>query len=109
LALATSVLARGQFSDFLDYAQVDSSQDHGRMQITRRHVHSRTIRLRVSGGAIFFDRPAVHFDDGTSQDPMASGRISSGKGNCIINLLGQRSIESVGRWYYEEPRGTIRE
>ena len=55
----------------------------------------------------FFDRVAVHFDDGTSQDPMASGRISSGEGNCIINLLGQRSIESVGRWYYEEPRGTI--
>jgi hypothetical protein len=62
-----------------------------------------------AAGLFFFDRPAVHFDDGTSQDPMASGRISSGEGNCIINLLGQRSIESVGRWYYEEPRGTIRE
>jgi hypothetical protein len=40
---------------------------------------------------------------------MASGRISSGEANCIINLLGQRSLESVERWYYEEPRGTIQE
>jgi hypothetical protein len=38
-AFATSLFARGQFWDFMGYTQVDSSQDHGRIQITRRDVH----------------------------------------------------------------------
>jgi hypothetical protein len=105
LAFATSLVARGQFWNFLGYTQVDSSQDHGRIQITRRDVHFRTIQLRVSGEAIFFDRLVVHFDDGTSQELMVSGRISPGGRNYIIDLLGERSLESVELWYYKEPRG----
>jgi hypothetical protein len=105
LAFATSLLARGQFWDFLGYTQVDSSQDHGRIQITRRDGHFRTIQLRVSGEAIFFDRLVVHFDDGTSQERMVSDRISPGGRNYVIDLLGERSLESIELWYYKEPRG----
>ena len=104
LALATSLFARGQFCDFLGYTQVDSSQDHGRIQITRRAAQFRTIQLRVSGEAIFLDRLVVHFDDGTSQELMVSDRILPGARNFVIDLLGERSLECVELWYYKEPR-----
>ena len=102
LAFATSLFARGQFWDFLGYMQIDCTQDHGRIQITRRDVHFRTIQLRVSGDAVFFDRLVVHFDDGTSQELMVSDRISPGGRD--YDLLGERSLESVELWYYKEPR-----
>jgi len=102
-AVATSLFARGQFWDFLGYTQIDISQDHGRIQITRRDVHFRTIQLRVSGETIFFDRLVVHFDDGTSRELMVCDRISPGGRNYVIDLLGERSLESVELWYYKEP------
>ena len=105
LAFAISLFARGQFWDLLGNAQVDSRQDHGRIQITRRNVHFRTIQLRVSGEAIFFDRLVVHFDDGTSQELTVSGRISPGGRDYVIDLLGERSLQSVELWYYKEPWG----
>ena len=105
LAFATSLFARGQFWDFLGYTQVERGQDHGRIQITRRDVHSRMIQLRVSGEAIFFDRLVVHFDDGTSRELMVSDRISPGGRNYVIDLLGERSLQSVELWYYKEPWG----
>jgi hypothetical protein len=105
LVCATSLFARGQFWDFLGYTQVDSSQDHGRILITRHDVHSRTIQLRVSGEAIFFDRLVVHFDDGTFQELIVSDRILPGTRNYAINLLGERSLESVELWYYKESWG----
>ena len=105
LAFATSLLARGQFWDFLGYTQVDSSQDHGRIQITRRDGHFRTIQLRVSGEAIFFDRLVVHFEDGTSQKLIVSDRISPGGRNYVIDLLGERSLETDELWYYKEAWG----
>jgi len=104
-AFATSLSASGQFWDFLGYTQVDSSQDHGRIQITRRDVHFRTIQLRVSGEAIFFDRLVIHFDDGTAQKLIVSDRISPGGRNYVIDLLGERSLETVELWYYKEAWG----
>jgi hypothetical protein len=103
LAFATCLFARGQFWDFLGDTQVDSSQDHSRIQITRRDAHSRTIQLRVSGEAIFFDRLVFYFDDGTSQELIVSDRILPGTRNYV--LLGERSLESVELWYYKEPWG----
>jgi hypothetical protein len=105
LALATSGFARGQFWDFLGCTQVDSSRDHGWIQITRRDVHSPTIQLRFSGEAIFFDRLVVHFDDGTSQVLIVNERISPGTRNYVIDSHGERSLENVELWYYKEPRG----
>jgi hypothetical protein len=105
LAFATSLFARGQFWDFLGNARVDGSQNHGQIQITRRDIHFRTIQLRVSGEAIFFDRLVVHFNDGASQEMIVSGRISPGGNNFVIDLLGERSLQSVELWYYKEPWG----
>ena len=105
LVFAASLFARGQFWDFLGYTQIDGRQDHSRIQITRRDVHSRTIQLRVSGEAIFFDRLVVHFDDGTSQKLIVGDRISPGGRNYVIDLLGERSLETVELWYYKEAWG----
>jgi hypothetical protein len=101
-ACATSVLARGQFWDFLGYTQIDSRENHSRIQITRRDVHFRAIQLRVSGDPIFFDRLVVHFDDGASQELMVSDRISPGGRNYVIDLLNERTLETVELWYYKE-------
>jgi hypothetical protein len=52
-AFAVSLSARGLFWDFLGYTRIDRSQDHSRIQITRRNVSFCTIQLRVSGEAFF--------------------------------------------------------
>ena len=103
LVLAPSLHARGQFWDFLGSAQVDGSQDHGRIQIARRDQAFRSIQLRVSGEAIFFDRLVVHFVDGTSQELVVSDRILPGTRNFV--LLRERFLESIELWYYKEPWG----
>ena len=103
LSFATSLFARGQVWDFLGDTQVDSSRDHGWIQVTRRDVHSGMIQLRVSGEAIFFDRLVVHFVDGTSQELVVSDRILPGTRNFV--LLRERSLESMELWYYKETWG----
>jgi hypothetical protein len=103
LVFATPLFAGGRFWDFLGYTQVDSSKDHGSIQITRHDIHFHTIQLRVSGEAIFFDRLIVHFADGTLQELMVSEQISPGERN--YDLLDGRFLESVELWYYKEPRG----
>jgi hypothetical protein len=104
LALATSLHARGQFWDFLGATQVDGGRDNGRIQIARRDRVFRTIQLRVSGEAIFFDRLVVHFGDGTSQETVIGGRLLGGS-NYVIDLPGERALESVELWYFKEPWG----
>jgi hypothetical protein len=104
LVFATSIFARGQYWDFLGCTQVDNSRDHGWIQITRRDVHSRTIQLRVSGEAIFFDRLVVHFVDGTSQELVVGDRIlPAGTRNFV--LPRERFLESIELWYYKETWG----
>jgi hypothetical protein len=105
LAFAVSLSARGLFWDFLGSTQIDRSQDHGRIQMTRHDVAFRRIQLRVSGEAIFFDRLVIHLDHGTSQEVFVSERILPGGKNYVINLLGGRSVENVELWYYREPWG----
>ena len=103
LSFAASLFARGQVWDFLGDTQVDSSRDHGWIQVTRRDVHARTIQLRVSGEAVFFDRLVVHFVGGTSQELVVSDRILPGTRNFV--LLRECSLESMELWYYKETWG----
>lgn len=72
ISLCYLLVARGQFFDFLGRVQVDRSQDHGRIQITRRDLHFRMIQLRVSVETISLDRLVVHFGGATSQELMVS-------------------------------------
>ena len=105
LALALSLSARGQFWDFLGSTQIDTSKDHSRIEIKRRHAGFSTIQLRVSGQAIFFDRLVIHFDDGTSQEVRVGDRILPGGNNYAIDFFGERFVETVELWYYKEPWG----
>jgi hypothetical protein len=105
LTFATSLLARGQTWAFLGYTLVDRSQDHSKVQITRRDRLFRAIRLRVSD-AIFFDRLVVHFSNGACQQVVVSDRISPEGRSYVIDLSGERRLlESVELWYYKEPWG----
>ena len=45
----------------------------------------------------------MHFDGGTSQELMVSDRISPGERNSVIDLFGERCLETVDLWYYKEP------
>lgn len=105
LVFATSLLARGQTWAYLGHTHVDSNQNHGRVQITRRDRFFRAIQLRVSD-VIFFDRLVVHFSDGTSREFAVSERISPAGRNYVIDLPGERRpVEGVELWYYKEPWG----
>src|ERR1051325_5194413 len=66
-ASTISLPARGQVWDFLGDKQIDRTQDHDRIQVTRRTGTFHALQLRVSD-AIFFDRVVVHFGDGTSEE-----------------------------------------
>ena len=100
LVFANSLFAKGQVWNFLGHTQIDKSRDHGRIQITRRDIPFRAIQLRVGGEAIFFDRLVIRFDDGTSQVMTINNRIAPG--GFVIDLLGERSIETIELWYYKE-------
>jgi hypothetical protein len=102
-ASTISLSARGQIWDFLGDKQIDRTQDHDRIQVTRRTGTFQAIQLRVSD-AIFFDRVVVHFGDGTSEELALRGRIWPGGENHIAGLSGERRVvESVELWYYKEP------
>jgi hypothetical protein len=100
LALASSAHARGQFWNFLGSAEVDGSRDHGSIQIVGRDRVFRTIQLRDNGAAIFFDRLVLHFRDGSSQQNVVSARLLGG--TYVIELPGERALESVDIWYFKE-------
>lgn len=103
LTVATSVFAHGRFWNFLGDTQVDLSQNHATVQISRHDLHFRTIQLRVTGEPVFFDRLVIHFSGGASQELLIADRISPGGRNYVIELLGERSLENVELWYYQEP------
>lgn len=105
LALAGTIClpARGQVWDFLGDAQIDSTQDHEKVQVSRRHAVVHAIQLRVSGDAVFFDRVVIHFGDGKSEELVVEGRIWPGGKNRVIGFSGDRAVESVELWYYKEP------
>jgi hypothetical protein len=103
LAFATSLFARGQYWDLLGCAQIDGSQDHGEIHITRNDRLFRAVELRVGGESIFFDRLVVHFGNGGYQEFKVSDRIAPGGRDYVVDLPGQQALQSVEFWYYKEP------
>jgi hypothetical protein len=103
LFFASYVVARGQVWDFLGCAQLDARLDHGKVEISRRDCLFRTIQLRITGDAIFFDHVLLHFDNGTDQNVAIGRRISSEEREYVINLPGEgRVLESVEFFYFKE-------
>lgn len=104
LFFASYLVARGQVWDFLGCAQLDARLDYGKVQISRRGCLFRTIQLRITGDAIFFDHVLLHFDNGTYQNVVIGRRISSEEKEYVINLPGEsHTLESVEFFYFKEP------
>jgi hypothetical protein len=81
-------------------AHVDGGQDHDNIHVGQHDGRFRAIQLRVSGGAIFFERVVVHFGNGTQEELVIRDKIPSGGQTRAIDLPGERRvIESVELWY----------
>lgn len=88
---------------FLGDAHVDGARDHDEIRVGRRGGDFRGIQLRVSDGAIDFQRVVVHFGNGSQEELMFRERIPSGGRTRPIDLPGdKRIIESVELWYSKE-------
>jgi hypothetical protein len=104
LLFAGSLFASGQVWDFLGYAQVDGNRDHSNIPITRRDHLFRTIQVRLTGDAIFFDHLVVHFADGSNQNVVIGGRISPEEKEYVVDLPAEgRALERVELFYFKEP------
>jgi hypothetical protein len=100
LALSASLYAQEGRWDYLGDAHVDGAQDHDNIHVGKHDGRFRAIQLRVSGGAIYFERVIVHFGDGTQEELVIRDKIPSGGATRAIDLPGDRRvIESVEMWY----------
>jgi hypothetical protein len=100
LILMFSASLYAQRVDYLGDAHVDGGQDHDSIHVGRHDGRFRAIQLRVSGGAIYFERVIVHFENGTQEELVIRDRIPSGGMTRAIDLPGDRRvIQSVEMWY----------
>ncbi len=99
-AFSVSLYAQEGRWNYLGSAHVDGNQDHDNIKVGRHDGRFRAIQLRVSDGAIEFDRVVVHFGDGSHEELVIRDRIPSGGRTRAIDLPGERrTIESVELWY----------
>lgn len=100
LALCTSVHARRGGWVYLGDAHVDGTVDHDSIRVGRSAGNYRAIRLRISGGAINFERVIVRYGNGTQEEIPIRARIPDGGQTRVIDLPGERRIiQSLDLWY----------
>jgi hypothetical protein len=100
LAFSAALHAQEGRWDYLGDAHVDGAQDHDNIHVGKHNGRFRAIQLRVSGGAIYFERVIVHFGDHTQEELIIRDKIPSGGSTRAIDLPGDRRvIESVELWY----------
>jgi len=81
-------------------AHVDGRTDHDSIKVGRSAGGFRAIQLRVSGGAVNFDRVIVRYGNGTQDEIQVRNRIPDGGRTRIIDLPGDRRIiTSLDLWY----------
>ena len=106
LAFAASIYAQGEYGGrwtYLGNAHVDGHNDHDNIHVGKGDGKWRAVQLRVSGGAIDFQRVIVHFGDGSTQELVFRERIPAGGRTRPLDLSGdRRRIESVDLWYSKE-------
>jgi hypothetical protein len=79
---------------------VDGAADHDSIKVGRSDGAFRAIQLRISGGAINFERVIVRFGNGTQEEIPIRSRIPDGGQTRVIDLPGERRmIQSVDIWY----------
>jgi hypothetical protein len=93
---------RGRWAH-LGNAHVDGGQDHDNIRVGIQDGRFRAIQLRVSGGAINFERVIVHFGNGSQEELVVRQRIPAGGRTRPIDLPGERRvIQSVELWYSKD-------
>jgi hypothetical protein len=101
-AISVSANPRDRWT-YLGSAHVDGAVDHDNIHVGRSDGRFRAIQLRISGGAIEFQRVVVHFGNGTQEDLAIRQRIPNDGATRAIDLPGERRIiESVELWYSKE-------
>lgn len=100
LALCTSLHAqRGRWT-YLGNSHVDGANDHDSIKVGKSDGGFRAIQLRISGGAINFERVIVRYGNGTQEELQVRARIPDDGHTRAIDLPGERRlIESVDLWY----------
>lgn len=103
LALCTSLYAqRGRWT-YLGNSHVDGANDHDSIKVGKSDGGFRAIQLRISGGAINFERVIVRYGNGTQEELQVRARIPDGGHTRAIDLPGERRlIESVDLWYSKD-------
>ena len=95
--LASPVLAKHWV--YLGAAHIDGNVDHDNIHVGGSETFH-TIQLRVSNGAVEFERVVVHFGDGTQEELPIRDRVRSGGKTHEIDLPGEhRTIDSIELWY----------
>lgn len=109
MAFAASICAQGYGEHdrgewvHLGNAHVDGHNDHDNIHVGKHDGKFRAIQLRVSDGAIDFQRVIVHFGNGSQEELLVRERIPSGGRTHPLDLPGDRRvIESVELWYSKE-------
>lgn len=100
LAFASSTPAKRWV--YLGNAHVDKTEDHKTIHVGGSEPFH-TIQLRVSGGAVDFERVVVHYADGTKEELSIHERVRSGGKTHEVELPGDhRTLDSVEIWYAKE-------
>jgi hypothetical protein len=87
----------------LGTAHVDKTEDHKTIHVENDAGQFHNIQLRVSGGAVDFQRVVVHFGDGTQEELAVAERVPSGGKTRELDLPGERrAIDSVELRYSKE-------
>ncbi len=103
LAICTSLSAQRERWTFLGDAHVDGAVDHDSIRVGRSGGTFRAIQLRVSGGAINFDRVIVRYGNGTFDQIPIRARIPDHGQTRVIDLPGDRRvIQSLDLWYSKD-------
>ena len=104
LALAAlSPVAHAKHWVLLGTAHVDKSEDHKTIHVGSEAGRFHSIQLRVTGGAVEFQRVIVHFGDSSHEELAVAEPVASGGKTRELDLPGERrTIDSVELRYSKE-------
>ena len=80
--------ARRGHWEYLGDAHVDGAQDHDSIKVGRAAGGYHAIQLRISGGAINFERVIVRYGNGEKEEIPIRARIPAGGQTRVIDLPG---------------------
>lgn len=103
LAFCTTLYADKGHWEYLGDAHVDGNQDHDSIKVGRAAGRYHAIQLRISGGAINFERVIVRYGNGEKEEIPIRAHIEDGGQTRVIDLPGRRRIiQSLDLWYSKE-------